>query len=194
LVAVPLATTVWRIRPELVAALDEQLGPPVDSYVNGSQTWFTETKGGATAVAPGGGAGAPADAAMSRQAKSHRQSVMLEWRLHPVAGYRGPAGLSHYDLWETVVGQLAAGTGADAMKLGSETRALSTLWDGLECFPAHADDLEPATLSAAATAALGLAPDAAGLVEHERIGDAWERSRGAVSIVGLLLDQLGASP
>jgi hypothetical protein len=171
LVAMPLATTVWRIRPALVTALDEQLGPPVDSYVNGSQTWFTEAKGGTTG-----------------------HSVMLEWRLHPVAGYRAPAGLSHYDLWETVVGQLAAGTGADAIKLGSETRALSTLWDGLECFPAHADDLEPATLSAAASAALGLAPHAAGLVDHERIGDAWERSRGTVSIVGLLLTELGASP
>ncbi|MGH8972560.1 MAG: hypothetical protein ACRD0C_05090, partial [Acidimicrobiia bacterium] len=75
---------------------------------------------------------------------------------------------------------------------GSETRALGTLWDGLECFPAHDDDLEPATLSAAASAALGLTPDAAGLVDHERIGDAWERSRGAVSIVGLLLTELGA--
>lgn len=159
----PLATTVWRIRPEVVAALDGQLGPPVDSYVNGSQTWFTEAKG----------------------------DVMLEWRLHPVAGYRPPAGLSHYDLWETVVGRLAAGAAPEALPLGSESRPLETLWDGLECFPAHGEDLEPATLSAAAVAALGLAPDAAGLVDHEGIGDAWEQSRGAVSIVALLLEQLG---
>jgi hypothetical protein len=158
-----LATTVWRIRPEVVAALDGQLGPPVDSYVNGSQTWFTETRG----------------------------DVVLEWRLHPVAGYRPPAGLSHYDLWETVVAQLAAGTAPEALSLGTERRALDELWDGLECFPAHGDDLEPATLSAAGVTALGLAPDAAGLVDHERIGDAWERSRGAVSIVALLLEQLG---
>lgn len=161
-----LATTVWHIRPEIVAALDDQLGPPVDSYVNGSQTWFTEVKG----------------------------DVVLEWRLHPVAGYRAPEGLSHYDLWETVVAELAAGTDPDGLKLGSETRALATLWDGLECFPAHADDLEPATLSAAAIAALGRPPDAAGLVDHTQIGDAWERSRGAVSIVGLLFTQLGAPP
>jgi hypothetical protein len=33
--------------------------------------------GGATPVAPGGGAGAPADAAMSRQAKSHRDGAVL---------------------------------------------------------------------------------------------------------------------
>jgi hypothetical protein len=159
----PLATTVWRIRPPVLAALDGQLGPPVDSYVNGSQTWFTEAKG----------------------------DVILEWRLHPVAGYRTPAGLSHYDLWEAVVGRLAEGADPGAITLGTETRPLSGLWDGLECFPAHADDLEPAMLAAAATAALGLPPDAAGLVDHERIGDAWERSRGAVSIVELLLDQLG---
>jgi hypothetical protein len=158
-----IATTVWRIRPELVTALEEQLGPPVDSYVNGSQTWFTE--------APG--------------------NSMLEWRLHPVAGYRVPGGLSHYDVWEAVVGQLAGGADPAALRLGTETRPLDGLWDGLECFPAHADDIEPAMLAAAATASLGLAPDAAGLVEHEPIGDTWERSRGTVSIVALLLDQLG---
>jgi hypothetical protein len=161
----PLATTVWHIRPHLVLALEEQLGSPVDSYVNGSQTWFTETDSGA----------------------------VLEWRLHPTAGYRLPKGLSHYDVWETVIGKLSAGAGAEALTLGAETRPLEGLWDGLECFPAHGDDLEPANLAAAATAALGLAPDAAGLVDHERIGDAWERSRGAVSIVELLLEQLGAS-
>ncbi|HEY3241012.1 MAG TPA: hypothetical protein VGL92_15700 [Acidimicrobiia bacterium] len=161
----PLATTVWEIGAGLVQALDERLGPPVDSYVNGSQTWFTEADSGA----------------------------VLEWRLHPTAGYRLPMGLSHYDVWETVVGQLAASAGPEALTLGSETRPLAGLWDGLECFPAHGDDLEPATLAAAATAALGLAPDAAGLVDHERIGDAWEQSRGAVSIVGLLLEQLSSS-
>jgi hypothetical protein len=161
----PLATTVWGIRSELVLALEEQLGPPIDSYVNGSQTWFTEADGGA----------------------------VLEWRLHPSAGYQLPKGLSHYDVWETVIGQLAAGAGPEALTLGAETRPLEGLWDGLECFPAHGDDLEPANLAAAATAALALAPDAAGLVDHERIGDTWERSRGAVSIVELLFEQLGTS-
>jgi hypothetical protein len=69
-------------------------------------------------------------------------------------------------------------------------RPLHSLWDGLECFPAHGEDLEPAALAAAAFAALGIAPDAAGLVDHELIGDDRERSRGAVSIVALLLEQL----
>ncbi|HLJ08974.1 MAG TPA: hypothetical protein VKX24_10575, partial [Acidimicrobiia bacterium] len=60
------STAVWRTRPEIVTALAERLGEPVDRYVNGSHTWFTE--------APGG--------------------VALEWRLHPVAGYATPKGLS----------------------------------------------------------------------------------------------------
>jgi hypothetical protein len=157
-----VATTVWRIGPELVLALADQLGTPVDSYLNGSQTWFTE--------APGG--------------------VALEWRLHPVAGYRLPKGLSHYELWDAVVDALLDGADPSALRLGAETRALGNLWDGLECFPAHGDDLEPMALAAAARTELGLGPDAVGLVDHQRIGDAWERTRGAVSIVDLLLDQL----
>lgn len=158
-----VATTVWRIRPDLMLAADARLGPPVDSYLNGSQTWFTEMSG-----------------------------TELEWRLHPVAGYRLPTGLSHYDLWETVVDQLSLGADPAELTLGAEIRPLEGLWDGLECFAARGGDLEPATLAAAALSELGLPPDAAGLVDHDRIGDAWERSRGAVSIVGLLLEQLGA--
>lgn len=161
----PVATIVWRIRPDLVVALDDQLGPPVDSYVNGSQTWFTETEGGA----------------------------VLEWRLHPIPGYRLPQGVSHYDIWETVAGQLAAGGDSGALTLGAEIRALEGLWDGLECFPAHGDDVEPANLAAAATAVLGLVPDGVGLVDHDRIGDAWERTRGGVSIISLLFEQLDVS-
>jgi hypothetical protein len=45
-------------------------------------------------------------------------------------------------------------------------------------------------LAAAATEALGLAPDAAGLVDHQPIGDAWERSRGGTSIISEVLRQL----
>jgi hypothetical protein len=158
-----VATAVWRIRPELMLALDDHLGPPVDSYLNGSQTWFT--------ASPEAGA-------------------ELEWRLHPVAGYRLPRGLSHYDLWEAVIEQLSAGTDPAALALGTEIRPLDGLWDGLECFAAHGEQLEPATLTATARAELGVSPDAAGLVDHDAIGDTWERTRGAVSIVGLLLEQL----
>ena len=66
------ASCVWRVQADLVLALDAQLGPPVDSYVNGTQTWLTED-------GPGG--------------------VALEWRLHPVAEYRVPTGVP---VWPTL--------------------------------------------------------------------------------------------
>jgi hypothetical protein len=65
------------------------------------------------------------------------------------------------------------------------------LWEGLEAFAAYDDEVEPATLAAACTASLGMPPDAAGLADHDLIGDQWERSRGTTSIVAALLDQLG---
>jgi hypothetical protein len=157
------ATCVWRVDAGLVHALDAQLGPPVDSYVNGSQTWITDD-------GPGG--------------------IALEWRLHPVAGYRLPHDLSHYDLWEQVVGALSAGADPDALHLGSEARTLRSLWDGLECFAAYGDELEPAPLAQAAADALGRAPDAAGLVDHDAIGAAWERARGSTSIVEMVFAAL----
>lgn len=155
-----IATALWWMTPELVGSLDAQLGPPVDSYLNGSQTWFTG------------------------------EEKTLEWRLHPVAGFTQPKGLTHYDLWERVVDELHAGRSADALVLGAEIRPLTTLWDGLECFPAYGDDLEPATLSRRATELLGPAPDLCGLVDHDRVADTWESTKGAVSIVRLLGDQL----
>jgi hypothetical protein len=161
--AMRTASAVWRSSPELVLALDEHFGPPVDSYVNGSQTWLLDN-------GPGG--------------------VTLEWRVHPVAAYRPPAGLSHYDLWERVVAQLRVGGDPGALALGEEPRALDSLWEGLEAFAAYGDEVEPATLAQAASAAIGRVPDAAGLVDHDRVGDAWERARGDVSIVGLLLEEL----
>jgi hypothetical protein len=147
------ATAVWRIRPEIVSALAEELGEPVDRYVNGSHTWFSETLGG----------------------------VALEWRLHPVAGYVKPKDLTHNDIWDVVLETIISGDG------GLRPEAV---WDGLECFAAYGDDIEPATLAAAATGDLGIPPDAAGLVDHSAIGDKWERTRGAVSIIELLLSEL----
>ena len=107
----------------------------------------------------------------------------VEWRLHPVASFRRPEPVGTYELFETV---------ADALATGEPSPApLERLWDGLEAFPAYGDELEPATLAAACTEALGLPPDASGLADHERIGDDWERSGGALSIVEALLAQLG---
>ncbi len=156
-----VATAVWTISPELVLALDAQLGPPVDSYVNGSQTWLVEA-----------------------------EPVTLEWRLHPVAAYRAPAGVSPYDLWETVVAQLSAHGDPHALRLGTEARPLTSLWDGLECYAAYGDDVEPQQLVTSTSALLERSPDRFGLVDHDAVGDEWERTGGAVSIVALLLAQL----
>jgi len=145
-----VATTVWTISPELVLALDERLGFPIDSYVNGSQTWLVDDG-----------------------------PLTLEWR-------------SPYDLWETVVAQLSLAGDPHALRLGDEVRPLTAIWDGLECYAAHGDEPEPQQLATTAAAQLGRSPDRFGLVDHDAIGDAWERANGGVSIVALLLAQLDA--
>lgn len=160
-----VATALWPTSPELVPALDARLGSPVDSYVNGSQTWL------ATAEAGG---------------------PLLEWRLHPVPSYRPPDGISHYELWETVVSALAGGSDPESLPLGDERRSLRSLWEGLEVYAAYDDELEPATLARSAAGLLGIAPEAAGLVDHDAVADAWERARGGLSIVGLLREQLAS--
>jgi hypothetical protein len=149
------ASCVWRATPEVIVALDGRFGEPIDTYVNGSQVWLRED-------GPDG--------------------LALEWRLHPIAGYRRPAGTATSDVFSVTA--LAFGTG------GTPPARLEELWDGLEVFSAYGADVEPAPLAAAATESLGLAPDAWGLVDHDSIGDEWERSRGRVSIVDALLAQL----
>lgn len=146
---------VWRISPSLLLAVDAQLGAPVDSYVNGAQTWLRE-EGAA--------------------------EITIEWRLHPVARFRRPPGVGVHDLLPAVVAALEGGEQPPAPP--------EALWDGLEAFPAHGDDIEPAALVALVTGVLGTAPDAHGLVDHQVIADDWEHSRGAVSIVDELFRQL----
>ena len=151
-----VAACLWRVSPDLIVALDDRFGEPVDAYVNGAQVWLRDD-------GPGG--------------------AVLEWRLHPVPGFRQPEGLSHHDVLEVVV---------YALRTGDEPPAVpEALWEGLEAFPAYGDEVEPAPLAAACTAALGITPDAYGLVDHDRIGDEWERSRGRTSIVQALEAQLG---
>ncbi len=149
-------TCVWRAVPELVVALDDRFGPPVDAYVNGSQVWLRE----------GGPAG-----------------ITVEWRLHPVPAYERPQGVDTYDVFESTAAALAGG--------GPPPAPLDRLWEGLEAFPAYGDEVEPATLAASCSEELGRAPDVFGLVDHDRIGDEWERSGGRTSIVASLLTQLG---
>ena len=136
-------------------ALQERFGDPVDAYVNGSQVWLRDD----------GPAG-----------------IAVEWRLHPVAGYRRPDGIDTYDVFTAVALALAEGRRPPA--------PVDHLWDGLEAFAAYGDEVEPATLASAATEALGRPPDAAGLVDHQHIGDEWERSGGRTSIVDALMSQL----
>jgi hypothetical protein len=161
-----VSTAVWRATPAVVLALDGRLGPPVDGYVNGTQTWLTDD-------GPGG--------------------ATLEWRLHPVAGFRAPAGTRPEEVFDSVVAALASGGDPDTLEIGDDRRALASLWDGLECFPAYGDEMEPVMLAHAATDALGIAPDAGGLVDHGRIGDAWERASGTISLTEMLLDELASA-
>ena len=77
-----MPTCVWRASPELLLALEERFGPPVDAYVNGSQVWLREDGPGGTTV---------------------------EWRLHPVAGFRRPQGVDTYELFDLVTEALASG-------------------------------------------------------------------------------------
>jgi len=148
-------TCVWRISPELVLALQDRFGDPVDAYVNGSQVWLRDD-------GPGG--------------------VTIEWRLHPIAGYQRPDALDTYDVFTSTA--LALARSADPPK------PVEQLWDGLEAFAAYGDELEPATLGAATTDALGIPADGCGVVDHQRIGDEWEKSDRRASIVDALLSQL----
>jgi hypothetical protein len=148
-------TTVWVATPELIVALDDRFGEPVDAYVNGSQVWLRDD-------GPGG--------------------ITLEWRLHPVANYRRPAKVGTYEVFANAA--LAFATGADP------PAPLDRLWDGLEAFPAYGDDVEPAPLATAAAAALGIPPNATGLVDHQRIADEWQKTKGGISTIDALLAEL----
>jgi hypothetical protein len=149
---------VWRATPELIVALDGRFGEPVDTYVNGSQVWIRDD-------GPDG--------------------TLLEWRLHPVAGYHRPAGMATEEVFSSTA--LALGTGA------VPAVPLERLWDGLEAFAALPDtDVPPLALAAAVVGSLGIEPDAVGFVDHQRLGDEWERTAGRVSVTSGLLDQLGA--
>lgn len=150
---------VWRARPEVVIALDDRFGEPVDAYVNGAQVWIRDD-------GPGG--------------------VALQWRLHPVAHYQRPAGTGTYEVFAAVA--LALATGA------TPPAPLERLWDGLEAWPLDQDPVEPQPLAAAAGEALGIPPDASGLVDHDRIADRWEATEGGVSVIEDLLWQLTGGP
>ena len=147
---------LWRATPELIVALDDRFGEPVDSYVNGSQTWLRDDgRAGDARVAAASGRRIPATAAMSTPGSCSRSRALRA---------RAPA---------------------------TSTRAAHRAVGRARGFAAYGDEIEPAQLAAARDRArIGIAARRFGLVDHEAIGDAWERANGKVSIVALLLDQL----
>lgn len=159
-------TCVYRVDPALVEALDVHLGPPLDSYVRGWQVWLE----------PNGPNG-----------------ERLEWRLHPPARFRMPAGVNPHDLFDVVLQGLAEvdDPATQAFPAGREERRLDQVWEVLEVFPADGDDIAPQHLAAAAAAALGdRRPASAGHVDHDRLGDLWKGKRGDFSVGTALLDTL----
>ena len=169
-------TCVYRVDPALVEQLDRDLGPPLDSYVRGWQVWLE----------PNGPDG-----------------VTLEWRLHPPARFRMPRDVNPHDLFDVVLqgvsglglgdlgGRDAGDPVTEAFPAGRERRTLAEVWEVLEVFPAYGDPVEPEALAAAAAKALsGRAPDGAGRVDHDRLGDLYKGRRGDFSVGRALLEEL----
>ena len=162
------ASCVWHVQADLVNALDAQLGPPVDSYVNGTQTWLTED-------GPGG--------------------VALEWRLHPVAEYRPPTGLSHYDLWEQVVG--AAVVRAPIRARSRSARASATsgrCGRGSSASPPTATRSSRRRWPPRPPTPLGRRRMRPGSSTTTASVHAWEQAVGKVSIVAMLFEELRRRP
>jgi hypothetical protein len=131
--------------------------------------------------------GEPTDSYVNGSQVWHRDDgpggATVEYRLHPVAAYRRPDDLESHDVFPAVALALVSGAVPPA--------PAAELWDGLEAYAAYDDEIEPAPLRVVVTDALGIAPDACGLVDHQAIGDAWERARGKFAIIPALLGDLG---
>lgn len=163
-------TCAYRVDADLCERLDRCLGAPLDSYVRGWQVWL-EPNG------PGG--------------------MTLEWRLHPPAGFEMPPAVDHRDLFDTVLAAVADSADPDRepLTLGADRRRLREVWEVLEVYPAYGGDPDPARLVEAARTALdGRAPDAAGRVDHGRMGDLWKARRGRYSVGAALFETLAPVP
>ena len=177
--AAGVPTCAYRVDAALVELLDERLGPPLDSYVRGWQVWLL----------PNG----PSTAADGPE--------VLEWRLHPPAGFRMPGGVNPHDLFDEVLQGLAAaqeqGRAAEEvpLALGRERLALPQVWEVLEVFPAYTGDVVVDDLvRAVATALGGRGPDVAGHADHARLGDQYKGRRGDFSVGQALLEALEPVP
>ena len=161
-------TCVYRVDKALVELLDASLGPPLDSYVRGWQVWLEHN-------GPLG--------------------QRLEWRLHPPARFRMPAGVNPHDLFDVVLQGLADVSDplTDAFPAGREQRTLAEVWEALEVFPADGDDIAPDSLAGTVSATLqGRRPDGAGYADHDRLGDLWKGKHGDFSVGAALLETLPA--
>jgi hypothetical protein len=158
-------TCVYRVDAALVELLDARLGPPLDSYVRGWQVWLPEH-------GPGG--------------------ARMEWRLHPPARFRMPAGVNPHDLFGILLQALAESADPDTTELpvGRDRRTLAEIWEVLEVFPADDDPMEPAAVAEVARGALGRDPEAVGWVDHDRLGDLFKGRRGDFSVGQALLSEL----
>lgn len=163
-------TCVFRVDKALVELLDACLGPPLDSYVRGWQVWLEHN-------GPDG--------------------ERLEWRLHPPARFRMPAGVNPHDLFDVVLQGLAdvADPRTGSFPAGREQRTLAQVWEALEVFPADGDPMSPENLAGAVTATLqGRGPDGAGFADHDRLGDLWKGKHGDFSVAAALLEALPPVP
>jgi hypothetical protein len=164
-----VATALWTISSALIVALDELLGEPIDSYVNGSQVWLS----------PDGPDG-----------------VTIEYRLHPIGGYIKPKGMPTDQVFSQVALSLATPEETTETPEATETTPFDflTLWEGLEAFVAFDDEgpLTPEQLKSIGETVLGIPATAFGMVDHEGIADRWQASDRHTSIVSELRTQLGA--
>lgn len=133
-------------RPDLLKQLVAVHGEPVDSYWNGSHTWFTQN-----------------------------DEVLVEWRVHPVSGFVMPEASRPEELF--------------IMALESEVDSLH-YWEGLEVFPVDEHTFSAEDFSDYCETILGIEPDKVGFVDHDSIGNEYERNNGNVSIMQLLSKQL----
>jgi hypothetical protein len=114
------------------------------------------------------------------------RDVTLEWRLHPVGGYQRPPATSTTNVFRRIAAEIAT-PGADS---ATAIASPESLWGGLEVFSAYEESLAADELREWCVQLIGIEPDAVGSVDHDPIGDEWERSSGASDIFSALMAQL----
>ena len=142
----PSAVFKTKDYPEIIKTIVNKLGEPIDSYWNGSHTWFTTYR-----------------------------DFDFEWRLHPVAGFKMPEASRPEDLFD--------------LALEGEVE-IDHYWEGLEIFDINDEPGSIEILKDHIKSVLDKEPPHCGYVDHETIGNDFERTGGDISIVRLLINQL----